>query len=136
MALTHPALSPEAPGLIDRLGALCRTAGLDGLATRIHHLGELSGDDLHAVEAALATLLEHRGRVGADRAVYLRVVEGKTAALFCWAMFAGARAGGLGEAACRALERYGRELGIAFQAIDDLLDFTGSSAATGKALFA
>ena len=73
--------------------------------------------------------LERRGRVVADREEYFRIVEGKTASLFRWAMLAGARAAGLGERAEGALDRYGLHLGVAFQAIDDELDFrTG----TGK----
>ena len=39
--------------------------------------------------------LEHRGRIDTSRESYFRVVEGKTAALFRWATFAGAKAGGL-----------------------------------------
>ena len=77
--------------------------------------------------------LERRGRVGlVDRATWLRVVSGKTAALFRWAMRAGARAGHLDDAAAAALERYGLLLGIAFQTVDDCLDLTGDAAATGK----
>jgi octaprenyl-diphosphate synthase len=80
--------------------------------------------------------LERRGRLVADRRSWLRVVEGKTAALFRWAMFAGGRAGGLDEERCLALEAYGLHLGVAFQAIDDVLDLAGDAAATGKAVFA
>jgi octaprenyl-diphosphate synthase len=82
--------------------------------------------------------LENRGRIRVERARadYVRVVEGKTAALFRWAMYAGGRAGGLGERAADALERYGHHLGVAFQAVDDLLDLAGEAATTGKALFA
>jgi octaprenyl-diphosphate synthase len=73
--------------------------------------------------------LERRGRVVADREEYFKIVEGKTASLFRWAMLAGARSAGLGERAENALDRYGLHLGVAFQAIDDELDFrTG----TGK----
>src|SRR5262249_60144623 len=53
-----------------------------------------------------------------------------------WARGAGARAGGLGDGECRALEAYGRHLGIAFQAIDDLLDLRGDPSVVGKGLFA
>ncbi len=80
--------------------------------------------------------LDRRGVIVADRLAYFRVVEGKTAALFRWALWSGARAGGLDDEGCRALERYGHHLGIAFQAIDDLLDLTGAPDALGKQLFA
>ena len=79
--------------------------------------------------------LEHRGRLDADRAIYFRVVEGKTAALFRWAMYAGGRAGGLSTDQCAALETYGLHLGVAFQAVDDLLDLSGDEHATGKSLW-
>lgn len=80
--------------------------------------------------------LEARGRLDTDRELWERVARGKTAALFRWAMFSGARAGGLSDAAAAALEQYGLHLGIAFQAVDDLLDLSGDPRATGKALFA
>ncbi|MFW5925346.1 MAG: polyprenyl synthetase family protein [Myxococcota bacterium] len=80
--------------------------------------------------------LEHRGRVQSNADVYFQVVEGKTAALFRWAMFAGGRAGGLDAATCAALEAYGLHLGVAFQLVDDLLDYAGDKQVTGKELFA
>jgi octaprenyl-diphosphate synthase len=77
--------------------------------------------------------LERRGNVdGMDRASWLRVVEGKTASLFRWAMGAGARAGGLDADAEAALQRFGVLLGIAFQTIDDCLDLAGDPGVTGK----
>ncbi len=84
---------------------------------------------------AEAIQLENRGKVDARMATYMRVVEGKTAALFRWAMFAGARAGGLDAQSCAALEEYGRHLGVAFQLIDDHLDYAGDGAMIGKAPF-
>ena len=73
--------------------------------------------------------LERRGRLVADRDEYFKIVEGKTASLFRWAMLAGARSTNLGAQAEGALDRYGLHLGVAFQLIDDELDFrTG----TGK----
>ncbi|MCK6552355.1 polyprenyl synthetase family protein, partial [Myxococcota bacterium] len=56
------------------------------------------------------------------------------AALFRWAMFAGATAGGLGPDHVDALEQFGAELGIAFQAIDDALDLAGDPELTKKSL--
>jgi octaprenyl-diphosphate synthase len=84
---------------------------------------------------AEAIQLENRGKVDARMRTYMQVVEGKTAALFRWAMFAGARAGGLGGDACHALEEYGRHLGVAFQLIDDHLDYAGDTATIGKSPF-
>ena len=73
--------------------------------------------------------LERRRRVSGAREDYFRIIEGKTAALFRWAMIAGARVAGLPAASETALERFGLHLGVAFQAVDDELDFqTG----TGK----
>ena len=105
-----------------------REAGVDGaLAELLDVIGEMI--------LAESIQLERRGRLDPDRASWLRVVEGKTASLFRWAMYAGARAGRLDEARAAALARYGQQLGVAFQAVDDLLDFTGSAAVLGKALF-
>ena len=78
--------------------------------------------------------LERRGDLHATVDEYFRVVEGKTAALFRWAMVAGGRAGELDNTSCDALEQYGLHLGVAFQAVDDCLDFGGDGAGTGKTL--
>ena len=85
--------------------------------------------------AAEAIQLENRGRINLNREDYFRVVDGKTAALFRWAMLAGATAGGLPADQRAALERYGTHLGAAFQLVDDLLDVAGDSRVTGKTGF-
>ena len=64
--------------------------------------------------------------------VYLQVVRGKTAALFSAATESGAEiAGGTAEQV-KALFDYGDALGIAFQIVDDLLDYGGTAEAIGK----
>src|SRR5262249_22155884 len=60
-------------------------------------------DIIEEMIMAESTQLDRRGVMVADRAAYFRVVEGKTASLFRWALWAGGRAGGLDERACRAL---------------------------------
>ena len=67
-----------------------------------------------------------------DEDVYLRVVRGKTAALFSAATEAGAVIAGAPDAVVQALHGYGDALGIAFQIADDLLDYGGTEAAIGK----
>ena len=80
--------------------------------------------------------LARRGKVRGSQSEYFRIIDGKTASLFRWAMFAGARAGGVDPAAAAALEAYGQKLGVAFQLVDDLLDVAGDPTATGKSLLA
>lgn len=58
---------------------------------------------------------------------YLRVVRGKTAALFSAATEVGGVIAGAPEAQVRALHVYGDALGVAFQIVDDLLDYGGSA---------
>lgn len=79
--------------------------------------------------------LERRGRLEGDVADYYRVAEGKTAALFRWAMRAGAHASGCSPEVTDALARFGQDLGVAFQIVDDCLDFAGDTGITGKALY-
>jgi len=65
-------------------------------------------------------------------AVYLQVIRGKTAALFAAATESGAVIAGAPEPTVQALADYGDALGIAFQIVDDLLDYGGTSARLGK----
>ncbi|MEL6565297.1 MAG: polyprenyl synthetase family protein [Pseudomonadota bacterium] len=67
-----------------------------------------------------------------DEAVYMQVIRGKTAALFSAATEVGGLIAGAEAARVRALFDYGDALGIAFQIVDDLLDYQGQSTATGK----
>jgi octaprenyl-diphosphate synthase len=83
-------------------------------------------------------IIQLRGRlaVSLDEATYFEIVRGKTASLFEWALRAGARTGGADSASIDALGRFGAGLGVAFQLVDDLLDYEGDAARTGKLLFA
>ena len=67
-----------------------------------------------------------------DEAIYLQVVRGKTAALFAAATEVGGVIAGAPDEQVQALRTYGDALGIAFQIVDDLLDYGGSSALIGK----
>ena len=72
------------------------------------------------------------GRIDLTEEEYLDLVERKTAALFaCCCELAGILAG-VNEKRLAALRRYGLNLGLAFQLVDDLLDYTGDAATLGK----
>jgi octaprenyl-diphosphate synthase len=72
------------------------------------------------------------GDAETDEESYLRVVRYKTAKLFEAATRVGAIIGGATEAEERALADCGMHLGTAFQLIDDVLDYSGDAAETGK----
>jgi octaprenyl-diphosphate synthase len=63
---------------------------------------------------------------------YRQVIHAKTATLFAAAAEVGAMAGGADAAGREALRRYGEELGLAFQLVDDVLDYRGESGTLGK----
>ncbi len=69
-----------------------------------------------------------------DEARYLDVIRGKTAALFAAACQVGAVVAGREKPVEMALARYGLDLGIAFQLIDDALDYAADQAQLGKTI--
>ncbi len=69
-----------------------------------------------------------------DEDIYLKVVRGKTAALFSAATQVGGVIAAVDEEQVQALYDYGDALGVSFQIVDDLLDYAGDSSATGKNL--
>ncbi|MBR3846493.1 MAG: polyprenyl synthetase family protein, partial [Alistipes sp.] len=64
---------------------------------------------------------------------YMRMIELKTSVLLAGSVVIGALLGGASEEECRALRRFGVELGLAFQLQDDLLDSYGDQE-LGKAI--
>src|SRR5215210_3467917 len=73
------------------------------------------------------------GRVDIAEEQYFDILLRKTAYLFSACCEIGAMLGGADEARQRALREYGLNLGAAFQLVDDLLDFTATDDALGKA---
>jgi geranylgeranyl pyrophosphate synthase len=67
-----------------------------------------------------------------DRTEYYRHIESKTASLFIAATEGGAILSGAPEEQVAALKTYGRNLGMAFQMVDDILDFTADENELGK----
>lgn len=78
--------------------------------------------------------LSLRGSFAASERDYLAVVIGKTASLFGWASAAGAWAAGIDGSVPAALVRFGEGIGIAFQLVDDALDYAADPGLLGKRL--
>ena len=74
----------------------------------------------------------HRFNAGLTEAQYLEVIREKTASLFAASCRTGAMLTGAGEAVVESLDRFGLGIGMAFQVIDDTLDFTGKQSRVGK----
>jgi len=71
-------------------------------------------------------------QLGTSEEHYLDIIRAKTAALFAAACRIAPVVAEAGEAAEEALECYGRNLGIAFQLVDDALDYTSDAGTMGK----
>jgi len=63
---------------------------------------------------------------------YLQRIGGKTASLFATACEGGAIVSGQPDEWCQAFRDYGYNFGMAFQIVDDILDFTGNEDEMGK----
>lgn len=74
----------------------------------------------------------NRAHLKVTREDYYQTIWGKTASLFVLACQGGGILGGLPEHQVEALRTFGSQLGLAFQLIDDILDFTGDEAELGK----
>ncbi len=102
-------------------------------ATRL--IAEIGNRDVtstiaEALEAICASQIDDvalRGAFPGDHDSYLRVVRGKTAALFAAACASGALLSEAGPEVVDALRRYGDLVGVAFQMADDMVDFSPSS---------
>lgn len=78
--------------------------------------------------------LSTQKNIAATFEMYLAIVKAKTAALFAAATQSGALIAGCSVAEENALRRYGQNLGIAYQLIDDALDYAGFESALGKSV--
>jgi octaprenyl-diphosphate synthase len=76
--------------------------------------------------------LDRVGKIGVTEADYMELIDRKTASLFSACARLGAISVRAGEAAEARLGDYAWNLGIAFQLVDDILDFTSREKILGK----
>ncbi|MDI5973931.1 polyprenyl synthetase family protein [Streptomyces sp. SL13] len=124
--LAGDALFALAVGVLAETPGPHATTAVRKLTAALHDLVRGQADDL---------LFESRpwyGPEAVSRTEYLAMAEAKTGALLGCAVALGAVLGGAEPATVAALDRFGRHLGTAFQAVDDLLGLWGSPHDTGK----
>jgi octaprenyl-diphosphate synthase len=76
--------------------------------------------------------LELIGKIDVSESDYMELVDRKTASLFAACARLGAVSAGAGEAEETRLTEYAWNLGMAFQLVDDVLDFTANESVLGK----
>lgn len=101
---------------------LTRVGNVDGLAVLANAANEMSVGEMRQLTSYDALDFSEDD--------YYRLIAAKTASLMSAACEMGALAGATAHR--RPLARYGHNLGMAFQIADDLLDYTGLEAITGK----
>ena len=80
------------------------------------------------------TQIHHRADASLTEAQYLEIIRRKTAVLTGTCCLLGARYAGARPDEAQAWRRFGVELGVAFQIVDDVLDYTGTPQNLGKTL--
>ena len=96
---------------------------------KVHH--SLSKTLVKVVEGEIAQI-EDKYNVDQDIKNYLRRIKRKTALLIATSCKLGAIASGVSQNQANQLYRYGYNVGMSFQIIDDILDFTASPEELGK----
>ena len=93
---------------------------------------EILADTTNAIAEGEVLQLVTQRDISTPEATYLEVIKGKTAKLFAAAAEIGAMVAGRNGPERVALESFGMNLGIAFQLVDDALDYAGREAKLGK----
>jgi len=103
---------------------VARTGNIDVIRLFARTLMQMATGELHQDMSAYS--------YGQSTRDYFNRIAGKTASLFATAAQGGGMIAGLPSPWAEALRSYGENLGMAFQIVDDILDFSGDEAEMGK----
>lgn len=131
----HPTLNANwSPGATILTGdyMFARAANLVAETENVRIIKDFAGTLMIIVNGEFQQLFNGEHLAPPSREEYYQRIFAKTASLFAVCAEAGAILAGLPEIQIKALYEYGRNLGLAFQIIDDILDFVGDEARLGK----
>ncbi len=103
---------------------VCDTGNIRVIKRFAETIMELSSGELQEMSESYSPAQTMEG--------YLERIYNKTASLFTTAAESGAVLSGASESCAEAMRRYGYNLGMAFQVVDDILDFDGTEEEIGK----
>jgi len=103
---------------------VARTGNIDVIRLFARTLMEMATGELHQDMSAY--------EYGQSTLQYFNRIYGKTASLFATSAQGGAMIAGLSDEQALAMRAYGENMGMAFQVMDDILDFTGDEDEMGK----
>lgn len=106
-----------------------------GLSCTLRSAPELMSDlvtTLHLLVDGEVIQLHGRRQLDLSEETYERILRGKTASLFAFAARSGAKLAGATPTDQDSLGRFGEALGVAFQLVDDVLDYAGEG--SGKSM--
>jgi geranylgeranyl pyrophosphate synthase len=103
---------------------IARTGSIEVIRLFAHTLMEMAAGELHQDMSAY--------EYSSSTIKYFNRIAGKTASLFATAAKGGAMISDLREDWIESLRSYGENLGMCFQVVDDILDFTGDEEEMGK----
>jgi octaprenyl-diphosphate synthase len=104
------------------------------LSTEVPGMASILSETTHTICEGELLQIGLRFEPEIDEETYLEIIKKKTAILYAVSCRLGGVLGGLDPVACRRLEEFGMALGMAFQIVDDCLDYAGKESVAGKSL--
>jgi len=104
------------------------------LSTQVPGMAGILSDTTHTICEGELLQIGNRFRPDLDEVTYMEIIRKKTAILYAVSCGLGGLLGGLDAARCERLREFGLQLGMAFQIVDDCLDYAGKEAVAGKSL--
>ena len=104
------------------------------LSTGVPGMARILSDTTHTICEGELLQISSRFRPDMGESTYFEIIRKKTAVLHAVSCQLGGVLGDLDSEQCRSFYEFGLDLGMAFQIVDDCLDYTGTETQVGKSL--